>query len=95
MEIREEIESHDKLEDSISRVLSLNYKSAMTEIYEEKLTNLKQETYPLILDYVFEIQEICKRLSVCTKKTKSEMQSIQDRTLFRGLHRLTRLKIFE
>lgn len=79
-----EIGSHTKLEDAISIVLSLKYKPNLTRNYKEKLINLKKENSSLIIDYVFEIQEICKQLPVCTRRIKQKIK--QDKTFNSGLH---------
>ncbi|KRH94841.1 hypothetical protein M153_12900018250 [Pseudoloma neurophilia] len=56
---------------------------------------IRQDKFTFISEYIFHIDEIIKRLAICSKYNKSQITALREKIFFKKLHPNVRLKMIE
>ncbi|KRH93289.1 transposable element, partial [Pseudoloma neurophilia] len=93
--IKEKMKLDGDVEQIISEVHSLKYKPEHERRFDEQLDMIRQDRFTFISEYIFHIDEIIKRLAICSKYNKSQITALREKIFFKKLHPNVRLKMIE
>jgi len=88
------LNNHDSSDRILNEILKRKYDTRLEELYETKLSQVKQINFRYIKQYQEEIEQLAKRLIICAEPAIKDTSKIIDRQFIRGLHPDVRMHSF-